>query len=37
MPTEKGMLTLRGNMFITYTSEKESFATVEALELSVCT
>jgi hypothetical protein len=35
MTTEKGMLTLRGNMFIAYTCEKESFATVEALELSI--
>jgi hypothetical protein len=36
MPTEKGVLTLRGNMFIAYTCEKESFATTEALELSIC-
>jgi hypothetical protein len=35
MPTEKGMLTLRGNVFIAYTCEKESFATTEALELSI--
>jgi hypothetical protein len=35
MPTEMGMLTLRGNVFIAYTCEKESFATVEALELSI--
>jgi hypothetical protein len=35
MPTEKGVLTLRGNVFIAYTCEKESFATAEALELSI--
>jgi hypothetical protein len=35
MPTEKGMLTLRGNMFIAYTYEKESFTTTEALKLSI--
>jgi hypothetical protein len=29
------MLTLRGNMFIAYTYEKESFSTAEALELSI--
>jgi hypothetical protein len=36
MPTEKGVLTLRGNVFIAYTCEKESFATTKALELSIC-
>jgi hypothetical protein len=35
MPTEKGVLTLRGNMFIAYTCKKESFETAEALELSI--
>jgi hypothetical protein len=35
MPTEKGVLTLRGNVFIAYTCEKESFTTAEALELSI--
>jgi hypothetical protein len=35
MPTENGMLTLRGNVFIAYTCEKESFATAEALELLI--
>jgi hypothetical protein len=35
MPTEKGMLTLRGNVFMAYTCEKESFATAEVLELSI--
>jgi hypothetical protein len=35
MPTEKGVLTLKGNVFIAYKCEKESFATAEALELSI--
>jgi hypothetical protein len=35
MPTKKGVLTLRGNMFIAYTCEKESFATAKALELLI--
>jgi hypothetical protein len=35
MSTEKGVLTLRGNMFIAYTCEKGSFTTAEALELSI--
>jgi hypothetical protein len=35
MPTEKGVLTLGGNVFIAYTCEKESFTTAEALELSI--
>jgi hypothetical protein len=35
MPTEKGMLTLRSNMFIAYTCEKESFSIAEALELLI--
>jgi hypothetical protein len=35
MPTEKGVLTLRGNVFIAYTCEKENFTTAEALELSI--
>jgi hypothetical protein len=35
MPTEKGVLTLRGNMFIAYTCKKESFATAKALKLSI--
>jgi hypothetical protein len=35
MPIEKGVLHLRGNVLVTYTCEKESYATVEALELSI--
>jgi hypothetical protein len=36
MPIEKGVLSLRGNVLVTYTCEKESYATAEALELSIC-
>jgi hypothetical protein len=35
MPTEKGVLSLRGNVLITYNCEKEGYATVEALKLSI--
>jgi hypothetical protein len=35
MPTEKGILSLKGNVLITYNCEKESYATTEALELSI--
>jgi hypothetical protein len=35
MPTEKGVLSLRGNVLITYNYEKEGYATVEALELLI--
>jgi hypothetical protein len=35
MATEKGMLTLRGNVFIAYTCEKESFTITKALELLI--
>jgi hypothetical protein len=35
IPTEKVMLTLRVNVFIAYTCEKESFSTAKALELSI--
>jgi hypothetical protein len=35
MPTKKGVLTLRGNVFIAYTCKKESFATAKALELLI--
>jgi hypothetical protein len=35
MPTEKGVLSLRGNVLIAYNCEKEGYATVEALELSI--
>jgi hypothetical protein len=35
MPTEKGVLSLKGNVLITYNCEKERYATAEALELSI--
>jgi hypothetical protein len=35
MPTETGVLSLRGNVLITYNCEKEGYATAEALELSI--
>jgi hypothetical protein len=35
MLTEKGVLSLRGNVLVAYTCEKESYATAEALELSI--
>jgi hypothetical protein len=35
MPTEQGVLTLRGNVHVAYACEKESFALAEALDLSV--
>jgi hypothetical protein len=35
MPTEKGVLSLRGNVLIAYNCEKEGYATAEALELSI--
>jgi hypothetical protein len=35
MPTEKGVLSLRGNVLITYNCEKEGYTTAEALELSI--
>jgi hypothetical protein len=36
MPTEKGVLSLRGNVLITYNCEKEGYAIAEALELLIC-
>jgi hypothetical protein len=36
MPTEKGVLSLRGNVLIAYNCEKEGYATAEALELLIC-
>jgi hypothetical protein len=36
VPTEKGVLTLRGNVYIAYTYEEESFKVIEAIDLSVC-
>jgi hypothetical protein len=35
MPTEKGVLTLRGNVFIAYTYEEDSFRVAEAHDLSL--
>ena len=35
MPTEQGVLTLRGNVHVASACEKESFALAEALDLSV--
>jgi hypothetical protein len=35
MPTEKGVLSLKGNVLIAYNYEKEGYATAEALELSI--
>jgi hypothetical protein len=36
MPTEKGVLSLRGNVLVDYTCEKGSYAATEALELLIC-
>ena len=35
MPTEKGVLTLRGNVYAAYTCEDDSFKIVEAHDLSI--
>jgi hypothetical protein len=35
MPTEQGVLTLRGNVYTTYTYEEKSFKVAEATDLSV--
>jgi hypothetical protein len=35
MPTEKSVLTLRGNVYTAYTCEEESFRVTEAIDLSV--
>jgi hypothetical protein len=35
MPTEKGVLSLRGNVLIAYNYEKKGYATADALELSI--
>jgi hypothetical protein len=35
MPTEQGVLTLRGNVYTAYTYEEESFKVAEAINLSV--
>jgi hypothetical protein len=36
MPTKKGVLTLRGNVFVAYTCEEDSFCVAEAHDLSLC-
>jgi hypothetical protein len=36
MPTKKDVLSLKGNVLIAYNYEKEGYATIEALELSIC-
>jgi len=35
MPTEKGVLTVRGNVYTAYTYEEESFKVTEAIDLSI--
>jgi hypothetical protein len=35
MPTEKGVLTVRGNVYTVYTCEEESFKITEAIDLSI--
>ena len=35
MTTEKGVLTIRGNVYIAYTCEEESFKITEAIDLSI--
>jgi hypothetical protein len=35
MPTEQGVLTLRGNVYTVYTCEEESFKVAEATDLSI--
>ena len=35
MSTEKGVLTIRGNVYTTYTCEEESFKVTEAIDLSI--
>jgi hypothetical protein len=35
MPTEKGVLSLKGNVLIAYNCEKEGYVTTKALELSI--
>jgi hypothetical protein len=35
MPTNKGILSLRGNVLIAYNYENEGYATAEAIELSI--
>jgi hypothetical protein len=35
MPTEQGVLTLRGNVYTVYTYEEERFKVAEATDLSI--
>ena len=35
MPSEKGILTVRGNVYTAYTYEEESFKITEAINLSI--
>jgi len=35
MPTEKGVLTIRSNVYTAYTCEEESFKITEAIDLSI--
>jgi hypothetical protein len=35
MPTEQGVLTLKGNVYTAYTCEEESFKVAEAIDLSI--
>ena len=35
MPTEKGVLTVRGNIYTVYTCEEVSFKVTEAIDLSI--
>jgi len=35
MPTEKGFLTVRGNVYTAFTCEEESFKITEAIDLSI--
>jgi hypothetical protein len=35
MPTEHGVLTLRGNVYTAYTCEEESFKVAEATDISI--
>ena len=36
MPTEKSVLTVRGNVYTAYTCEEEIFKITEAIDLSIC-
>jgi hypothetical protein len=36
MPTDKGVLSLKGNVLIAYNCKKVGYATAKALELSIC-